>query len=224
MSHAVPAPLVVGRHRATPVPTPARALLPLSASAPTSDQVSGKGGGRRVLRTLLSVLLSLVMLISVALFALLAVGPHLLGYRTSTMLTASMEPGIAPGDVVLTVARPAQDVQVGDVISYQIPIEDHRVETHRVTQVDRATDGTISIRTKGDNNSNVDPWTAVLEQDTVWEVQAVIPELGNLIQTMRTPLIHDLLQWVALAGLILLGLTTIWSRTDDTDADSTPAS
>jgi signal peptidase len=174
---------------------------------------------RGPLRRVGSLVLSLLMLISLAGFLFLAVGPHVLGYRTSTMLTGSMDPGIAPGDVVVTAPRPAQDVQVGDVISYQIPIEDHRVETHRVTEVDRAADGTLSIRTKGDANANVDPWTAVLAEDTVWEVQAVVPELGNVIRAMRSPVIHHVVKWVALGGLILLGMTSIWGRKDDEDEE-----
>jgi signal peptidase len=162
-----------------------------------------------------SLAMSLAMVASFVMYLFLAVGPHVLGYRTSTMLTGSMEPGIMPGDVVVTTQKPATDVRVGDVISYQIPIEDHRVETHRVTDVTTAPDGTTSIRTQGDANSNVDPWTAILEQDTVWEVQAVVPDLGNLIQAMRSPVVHHVVKWVALGGLILMGLTTIWSRSED---------
>ena len=231
MSHAVP--VAAGRHRAVPatrsvvapVTTPVAGGNPTTSSSAQSSDGPGAGhqGPKRrgLLRRLASLLLSVVMLLSVVAFLFLAVGPHVLGYRTSTMLTGSMEPGIMPGDVVVTAPRPAEDVQVGDVISYQIPIEDHRVETHRVTEVDRAADGTISIRTKGDANSNVDPWTAILEEDTVWEVQAVVPDLGNVIRAMRSPVIHHVVKWVALGGLLLLGLTTIWGRDEDEQDEST---
>jgi signal peptidase len=208
----------VGRHRAVPVsvtPAPASSRSTASTAVSTVGTAKGRGPWRRMA----SLAMSLAMVASFVMFLFLAVGPHVLGYRTSTMLTGSMEPGIMPGDVVVTTQKPATDVRVGDVISYQIPIEDHRVETHRVTDVTTAPDGTISIRTQGDANSNVDPWTAILEQDTVWEVQAVIPDLGNLIQAMRSPVVHHVVKWVALGGLILMGLTTIWSRSED-DEDS----
>jgi signal peptidase len=204
---------IVGRHRAAPAPSP--------TAADVTEAEAGQGtgtnpaSGRGPWRTAASLVLSLTLVVSFAAFLFLAVGPHVLGYRTSTMLTGSMAPGIMPGDVVVTAERPATDVRVGDVISYQIPIEDHRVETHRVTEVITAKDGTISIRTKGDANSNVDPWTAILAEDTVWEVQTVVPELGHVIQTLRAPIVHDVVKWVALAGLLLLGLTTIWGRDDD---------
>ena len=52
----------------------------------------------------------LLVATAVAAFAVLAAGPHLLGYRTMTMLTASMAPGIDPGDVVITTPLAVSDV------------------------------------------------------------------------------------------------------------------
>lgn len=212
MSNA--APVVVGRHRApsTHSVSPVRVVTAGRRSA--SPVTTGRGPLRRVGNALLSIVLALCLLV----FVLLALGPHVLGYRTSTMLTGSMEPGIMPGDVVVTAPRPAADIKVGDVISYQIPIEDHRVETHRVTEVIHEKDGSLAIRTKGDANDNVDPWVAVLEGDTVWEMQAVVPKLGTVIRAMRTPIVSNGVKWVAVAGLILLGLTRIWARPEDTEA------
>jgi signal peptidase len=131
------------------------------------------------------------------------------------MLTGSMEPGISPGDVVVTVPKPASELAVGDVISYHIPIEDHRVETHRVTKVVHAADGTTTFRTKGDNNPDVDPWTATLQGDTVWEKQAVLPGLGNAIRLLRSPAVQHGVFWVAILGLLLLGMTLIWGSPEE---------
>lgn len=214
MSNAVP--VVVGRHRAAATERVSPVRVVIGGRKATSPVSTGRGPLRRVGNALLSLVLTLCVLI----FFLLALGPHVFGYRTSTMLTGSMGPGIMPGDVVVTAPRPAADVKVGDVISYQIPIEDHRVETHRVSEVIHEKDGSIAIRTKGDANDNVDPWTAVLEEDTVWEMQAVVPKLGNVIRTMRSPIVSNGLKWVAVAGLILLGLTSIWSRTEDPEPDT----
>ena len=49
---------------------------------------------------------NLLLLLCLAVFLLVAVGPHVFGYRTATMLTGSMEPGIMPGDVVVTTPSP----------------------------------------------------------------------------------------------------------------------
>lgn len=160
---------------------------------------------------------TLLMVLAVAAVLFFAIGPRFFGYQTATMLTGSMAPGIMPGDVVVTTMQPVGEVAVGDVISYRIPVEDHRVETHRVIEVIRGTDGTTAVRTKGDANESVDPWTATLEGDYVYEATAVIPEVGNVIRALRTPVVSSILVYgvpaVLVGGLLLM----IWSRPKDED-------
>ncbi|MEN8704710.1 MAG: signal peptidase I [Nocardioides marinisabuli] len=211
-------PLVVGRHRATGpmvrVPAPHRSAgSGVTHVAPAPQRPVRRTA--RVLRGLGRVVTSLLVVVALAFFLFFAVGPHVLGYRTATMLTGSMEPGIMVGDVVVTAERPAADVEVGDVITYHIPVEDHRVETHRVTEVIRGDDGSVAVRTKGDNNPNVDPWVATLEGDSVWEVQAVIPQVGSVIRALRTPVVNDVILYGALGAVLLLGLGRIWSSDDE---------
>ncbi|QKE02039.1 signal peptidase I [Nocardioides marmotae] len=228
MSTAAPhAATVVGRHRAAAPQRPlaGRPARPLAgrdgraAAQPPRDEHPRAPRVRRVLRGLVGLVTSLVLLVCALAFAFLGVGPHLLGYRTSTMLTGSMEPGIMPGDVVVTTPEPASEVAVGDVISYHIPVEDHRVETHRVVEVITNDDGTIAVRTQGDNNENADPWVATLEGDTVWEMQAVVPKLGTVIRALRSPVVQDGVLWVALGGALLLGMSLIWSGDDEDETD-----
>jgi signal peptidase len=193
----------------------------MSSTATTARHVAGGTAPARAPRSrtrrVVAVLTDLALVGCLLVFVLLAVGPHVLGYRTATMLTGSMEPGISPGDVVVTVAEPASEVEVGDVITYQIPIEDHRVETHRVVKVLHHRDGSIAIRTKGDANENADPWTATLEGDQVWELKAVVPKLGAAIRVLRAPVVQHGIFWGALGGLLVLGLSTIWSRDPDAE-------
>lgn len=148
-------------------------------------------------------------------FLLLAVGPHLLGYRTMTMLTASMAPGIEPGDVIITTPIAMSEVSEGMVITYHKPVEDQALVTHRVVSVETGSDGSVQVRTKGDANDAVDPWTATLLGDTAYELRAVVPELGHLIQALRAPVVSQVLLYGApalLAGWLLL---SIWRPTDD---------
>jgi signal peptidase len=170
-------------------------------------------------RRIAGLLGNLVLFVCALGFLAIAVGPHLFDYRTSTMLTGSMAPGINPGDMVVTAPRPSADIEVGDVISYQIPVEDHRVETHRVVSVERAADGTVAIQTKGDANDNVDPWTAVISSDTVYEVQTVVPKVGAAIRVLRAPVVQHGILWVALGGALVLGLSMIWGKKTDVDND-----
>jgi signal peptidase I len=164
-------------------------------------------------------------LVAVAVIAFLglAVGPHVFGYRTMTMLTSSMAPEIEPGDVTVVTPLPIEDVTAGMVIAYHIPIDDRRVVTHRVIDVQRGLDGSTTVQTKGDANETADPWLAVLEGDTAWQVQAVIPEIGHLIAALRAPVVSQALLYGApalLAGWLLL---SIWRPTpaDQTADDHT---
>ncbi|WP_082599642.1 MULTISPECIES: signal peptidase I [unclassified Nocardioides] len=170
---------------------------------------------RLALTRLLSLAVSAVLVGCLLVFGLIALGPHVFGYRTATMLTGSMDPGITPGDVVVSLPKPADEVEVGDVISYHIPVEDHRVETHRVIEVIGNDDGTIAVRTQGDANAAADPWVATLDGDTVWEKKAVVPWIGNGIRALRSPFVQRHVFWGALALMLLVGLSMIWSRDDE---------
>ncbi|WNV76726.1 signal peptidase I [Geodermatophilus sp. DSM 44513] len=188
---------------AIPMPAPgaARALRPATGRALPALRPLVAAVGRWATRALVAV--------AVLAFALLAVGPHLTGYRTMTMLTGSMAPEIQPGDVVVATPLAVADVTEGMVITYHIPIDDHRVVSHRVVEVQRGAEGTVSVRTKGDANDHVDPWTAVLQGDTAYQVRAVVPELGHAITALRDPAVSSALVYgvpALLAGWLLLGI------------------
>src|SRR3712207_3182851 len=130
---------------------------------------------------------------AVVAFGFLAIGPHVFGYRTMTMLTGSMAPEIDPGDITVVTPLAVEDVAAGMVIAYHIPIDDHRVVTHRVVAVERGPDGSVTVQTKGDANETIDPWKATLQGSTAWQVQAVVPEVGHAIQALRTPVVTQVL-------------------------------
>ena len=164
---------------------------------------------RRLLAHAGSWLVRLVVGFAVVTFLGLAVGPHVFGYRTMTMLTGSMAPRINPGDVVVSTPLPVNDITTGMVISYHIPIDDHRVVSHRVIAVDHAADGRVTVQTKGDANNAADPWKATLSGSTVYQVRLVVPELGRAIEALRTPVVRDALVYgapAALAGWLLLSI------------------
>ncbi|WP_409330247.1 signal peptidase I [Trujillonella humicola] len=199
---------------------PARAPEAAAAPAPAAQAPATARPGllRRAVR--FAGRWSLRGLVATAVVALLglAIGPHVLDYRTMTMLTGSMAPGIEPGDVVVSVPMDVADVEVGMVISYHIPIDDHRVVTHRVIDVQRSADGTVSVQTKGDANDAADPWTAVLSGDTAYRMVAVVPEVGNAIAALRDPLVNKVLVYGAPALLAGWMLLAIWRPVRDEDA------
>jgi signal peptidase I len=154
-----------------------------------------------------------VMGLAVLAFLFLAVGPHLLGYRTMTMLTPSMSPAIEPGDVTVVTPIAMSEITEGMVIAYHKPIEDRSLVTHRVVSVETDADGAVQVQTKGDANTAIDPWIATLQGETAYQLRAVVPELGHVIQALRAPVVAQLLLYGApalLAGWVLL---TIWRPT-----------
>lgn len=199
----------VRRSRTAPVSAPTSATTPALEDEPSA------------LQSITSLLGTLLMIVAVAAVLFFAIGPRFFGYQTATMLTASMAPEIVPGDVVVTTAQPVSGIAVGDVISYHIPVEDHRVETHRVTEVIRGTDGTTSVRTRGDANEAVDPWIATLEGDYVYEVKAVIPVVGDVIRALRTPIVNQVLLYGVPVVLVGGLLTMIWARPKNGPESST---
>jgi signal peptidase len=141
----------------------------------------------------------------------LGVLPHLGVYRTLTVLSASMQPTFSPGDVVIVRPEPIERLRVGQVISYRVPVGARQVETHRVVAILRG-QGTSApvIRTKGDNNSVVDPWTAQLNGATVWHLDAVVPKAGYAINLMRSRIFH-LLSVILIPGLLaIFAVARMW--------------
>src|SRR4051795_272573 len=120
---------------AAPPPPPRKwlrpAVLPPAGGAAPELPPAGtpsaqrRAGIRSTLELAYRWLARVVMVVAVLAFAGLAVGPHVLGYRTLTMLTGSMAPGINPGDVTVETPLPASDITAGMIVSYHIPVDDH---------------------------------------------------------------------------------------------------
>jgi signal peptidase I len=175
---------------------------------------------RRTAGRLAAVVTWIVLAAAVAVLAVLAIGPHLLGYETEAVLSGSMVPTFAPGDAVVVTSEPAAAVRVGQIISYHIPIGDHHVETHRIVRIVSGGAHPVVI-TKGDANAAADPWRAKLIAPRVWHVRAVVPHLGTAIHALRGPTVHTLTTIVAPTIIVVLLLVRIWMpapRSDPTTA------
>ncbi len=206
-------------------PGAAAELPPATGDTPPAAR-RRNGRARRVAARAYPWFARVVVGMAAGLFFLLAIGPHVLGYRTMTMLTGSMAPHINPGDVVVSTPLAVGDVTPGMVISYHIPIDVHRVVTHRVISVRHDADGNVTVQTKGDANKTADPWKATLSGATAYRVRTVLPKLGYLIEALRSGGVRTALVYGApalLAGWLLL---SIWRPArDDADApsgDTTP--
>ncbi|WP_424013886.1 signal peptidase I [Halorubrum xinjiangense] len=150
--------------------------------------------------------LGIVLLIAlVAPFAVYA-APEVVGADESfVVLTASMTPAIAPGDVVIVAERDPAAIAEGDVITFMRGTSNVPV-THRVIDVvDEG--GTLAFETMGDANEGPDPGL-VPAGNLVGAVTLTIPYIGYVIQFAGTSV-----GFVALVLLPfgLLAVTEIWS-------------
>jgi len=143
--------------------------------------------------------------------AALGIGPRFGAYRTLTVLSGSMAPHIPVAALVVDTPERPDQLRVGQVITYQIPVGDHRVESHRVVQIVRGGDQPIFV-TQGDANAARDPWTAQVTSPTVWRVRWVIPYAGRALLALRAPVVHRVLVWAVPALLAILCLIDIWGR------------
>jgi signal peptidase len=102
---------------------------------------------------------------------ILVVGiPAATGSTPLTVLTSSMEPTLPPGTLVVVRPTPAQDIRLGDVLTYQIKPGNPAVVSHRVIEVHSISNGTKEFVTQGDNNPAADaaPVTEGQIKGTIW--------------------------------------------------------
>jgi signal peptidase len=83
--------------------------------------------------------------------------PKILGAQTYTILTGSMRPGMPPGTVVVIRHVPADQIAIGNVVTYQIHSGEPTVATHRVRAISVALNGQLTFTTQGDANPSPDP-------------------------------------------------------------------
>lgn len=147
---------------------------------------------------------------AVLLLVAVGLGPHTGAYRTLTVLTGSMSPTIPAGSVVFVTPTSPTTLRVGDVITYQAPLEDQRVVTHRITEI-RNPGAHPVVVTKGDANAEIDPWVARIEGPTAWRVRTALPLAGHVISLGRAPAVRVVTVWLLPFVIALLWIRDIWS-------------
>lgn len=126
--------------------------------------------------------ISHIIFVILLVLVLLMFVPNFIGFKTFSVISGSMEPNIPVGSLVYTKNVDFEDIEVGDVISYQLS-EDTMV-THRVNSINQ---NEKSLIMKGDANEKVDIGE-VQESQIVGKVVLTIPFLGYIAIYSRTPL------------------------------------
>lgn len=115
------------------------------------------------------------MLVVIAVMVPLTV-PKLFGYHIYAVLTGSMTPAYSVGSVVYIRDCGAEDIEIGDVITYRMGTATEAVMTHRVVEIDEEQGAFI---TKGDANNAADSEPVRFER-LIGEVVLCVPNLAQV--------------------------------------------
>jgi signal peptidase len=122
------------------------------------------------------------------------------GLSMYTVQTGSMSPTIPVGSLVLVKEVPAEDIQVGDVITFFMGSSN---VTHRVVAINYSPeDDYRSFATRGDANNTNDP-RPIPYEDVYGVVQWNLPGVGRAVDWLKPPNL-GLLVIVIPCGLIIV--------------------
>lgn len=109
---------------------------------------------RKILNAIITVLLIFLIVLVVFIFVARISGnsPSIFGYHIFRVQTDSMVPTLNVGDVILVRDTPAEEIGVGDIITYKVTSGDlaGQTITHRVVLEPEQREGVYFFRTKGD--------------------------------------------------------------------------
>ncbi|GAB2816205.1 hypothetical protein GCM10027022_02810 [Alpinimonas psychrophila] len=169
------------------------------------------------IRVLITSLVGLGVLLSVAIFALSATGTA----RLVPVLSNSMAPNMPVGSMALTVPVSKSSIQVGDVIVFSNPTQPSTRVIHRITHVYGPNEAdqfsnwnpdVLFATTQGDNNPQADPWIVTIADATVWRLQTSVPFLGYPAIWLAQPLAPI---WLLATGVLVVALwilRSVWHR------------
>lgn len=135
--------------------------------------------------------------------------PSAFGFSRYVITGGSMEPTIHRGAVVFEKPVAVDDLDVGDVITYQPPADSGvtSLVTHRIVAIEPAEGGGVLFSTQGDSNPRPDPWKFQLLDPEQPVVQASVPHVGWVFialadRTTRLVLIGGPAGLIALYSLV----------------------
>lgn len=141
----------------------------------------------------------LALFVVLALLAIMVLIPRLGGATAYTVLTGSMRPDYQPGSLVVVRPVDLNEIQVGDVVTYQLVSGEPEVVTHRVVGVGNTLGGEQRFILRGDaNNTNDAPVVPEQIRGKLWYAVPLLGFVNSAISgQQRTWLI-----WLAVGGLL----------------------
>ena len=145
-----------------------------------------------------------VLLMIAAVFIYL--GPHI-GWRVDAVLSGSMEPEVKVGSLVVTHSVDAEEIEVGDIITFYPSTAEEKMVTHRVIGIGHSS--SLYFETKGDANETPDPST-VPARNLVGKVSLHVPYWGYFTEFLKTPLGFLLAVVIPGSIIIVVYIISIW--------------
>lgn len=142
-----------------------------------------------------------IPILLVALVSLVLVAPYF-GWRVDTVRSGSTEPGLKAGSLVVTRPVQAEDISVGDVITFRSPMSGE-ITSLRVSAIEKGP----SFRTEGITNGEAEGFVTPA-QDVIGRVWFHVPFAGYVIQYLMTP-ICVLMLFVFGLGIVVSGIASI---------------
>jgi signal peptidase I len=184
-----------------------------SATATGTKPVTGRFAAvRRVVNVLVGTAATLLFLGA-------CVAAPLLHLGFSPVLTGSMRPAFAPGDLLITAPAAVNSLQPGQIAVFTPPGESTPF-AHRITAVVGSPEHPV-ITTKGDANPAPDHWRATLNQDQVPVVVTTVSYAGNLLLWTQNPVQRAI--FTALFGLAVTGASVRWILRAPPPAQASPS-
>jgi signal peptidase I len=126
----------------------------------------------------------LIIVILLSAFSLFVLTKHINGWRVFTVMSASMEPAVMTGSLVVTQKSNPEKLKKGEIITFIAPTKEKVFVTHRIISTTK-NDSLITIKTKGDNNKTADPWS-IAGGGVVGKVTYTIPLLGHVLSFIKS--------------------------------------
>lgn len=140
--------------------------------------------------------LGVLILIVIVFKLVFAYIPPLNKYNLFVIQTGSMEPVIAPGDVVIVKEINPEDIVVGDIMAFRVDINsdgEDDVVVHYIAEIN-AFNGELVFKTKPHVSDLQDGWT-IEEKDIIGVYNYQINGIGNALSFAQS--------WVGLIFIII---------------------